>query len=162
MLLRRYMPLLLAAVLLLPAPVLTGCSSHVGGSDYKASQAQQSYSAYMATVVSIQPVTIHGDTSSRQTLGGILGAVAGGLVGSTIGSGAGSTLAAAGGSLLGGVAGAGAGALTAQEQGLQIVLNDDNGNTEIVVQGAEPPLQPGQRVTVIVGADGSRRVVPAY
>ena len=67
-----------------------------------------------------------------------------------------------GGGLLGGAAGVGAGTLTSRETGLQITLRDDYGSEEVVVQGAEPALQPGQRVRVIVGADGSRRVEPVY
>ena len=158
---RKHTALALAA-LLLSFPAMGGCSSNVGGYDYKAGQAQQSYSVHQATVVGVQPVTIHGDTRDQQTLGGFIGAVAGAALGSTIGGGGGRTLAAVGGGLLGGAAGAGAGTLTSRETGLQITLRDDYGNEEIVVQGAEPALQPGQRVRVIVGADGSRRVEPAY
>jgi outer membrane lipoprotein SlyB len=159
---RRHAALALAAMLAFLAPALTGCSSNVGGHDYKAADAQRSYSVHQGTVVSVQPVTIHGDTRDQQTLGGIIGAVAGGVIGSTIGGGSGRTLSSLGGALLGGAAGAGAGTLTSRETGLQIILRDDHGNEEVVVQGAEPAIQPGQRVRVIVGADGSRRVEPAY
>ena len=108
-------------------------------------------------MVGVQPVTIHGDTRDQQTLGGLIGAVAGAALGSTLGGGTGRTLSAIGGGLLGGAAGAGAGTLTSRETGLQITVRDDYGNEEIIVQGASPALQPGQRVRVIVGADGSRR-----
>ena len=64
--------------------------------------------------------------------------------------------------LVGGALGVGAGSLAAQETGQQITLRYDDGHEELVVQGAEPPLQAGQRVRVIIGADGSRRVEPAY
>ena len=159
---RRYAALVPAVMLVLLCPAFTGCSSNVGGYDYKAADAQRSYSAHQGTVVSVQPVTIHGDTRDQQTLGGIVGAVAGGVIGSTIGSGTGRTFSSLGGALLGGAAGAGAGTLTSRETGLQIILRDDYGNEEVVVQGAEPAIQPGMRVRVIVGADGSRRVEPAY
>ena len=153
--------LALCSILLFSFPVMTGCSSGTGGYDYRADQVQQAYSAHWGTVVSVQPVTIHGDSRGRQSLGGILGAVAGAALGSTIGGGTGSTLSAVGGGLLGGAAGAGAGALSSRETGLQITVHDDYGNEEIIVQGAKPAVQPGQRVRIIVGTDGSRRVEPA-
>lgn len=158
----RHTALALTAALLLSLPAMTGCSSNVGGYDYRADQAQQSYSVHQATVVSVQPVTIHGDTRDQQSLGGFLGSAVGMLVGSTIGGGSGHALGAAGGALIGGAAGVGAGTLTSRETGLQITLRDDYGNEEIVVQGAEPALQPGQRVRVVVGKDGTRRVTPIY
>jgi outer membrane lipoprotein SlyB len=158
----RHMAIALSAALMFTLPTLTGCSSHVGGYDYRADQAQSAYSVHQATVVSVHTVTIHGDTRDQQALGGIIGAIAGAAIGSTIGSGTGQVLSSVGGGLLGGAAGVGAGTLTSRETGLQITLRDDYGNEEVVVQGAEPALQPGQRVRVIVGADGSRRVEPAY
>lgn len=159
---RRHTARVLSAALLLLLPAMAGCSSNVGGYDYKAGQAQQAYSAHQAIVVSVQAVSIHGDTRSHQTLGGFLGSAVGMLVGSTIGGGSGHALGAAGGALVGGAAGVGAGTLTSRETGLQITLRDDYGNEEIVVQGATPALQPGQRVRVIVGADGTRRVETVY
>ncbi len=149
-------------LLLFALPASSGCSSNKGGYDYRASEVQQAYSVSYASVTDVRSVTIHGDKSSHQTLGGLLGSVAGGFLGSTIGSGTGRTLSSVGGALLGAAAGAGAGTLTAQETGLQITLRYDDGHEEIVVQGAEPPIQPGQRVRIIIGADGSRRVEPAY
>lgn len=159
---RRYSALALAAMLALSLPAVSGCSSRTGGYDYSAAEARQAYSVHHATVIRVQPVTIHGDSSTQQSLGGVLGSVAGGFIGSTIGSGTGRTLAAVGGALLGGTLGVGAGSLAAQETGQQITLRYDDGHEELVVQGAEPPLQAGQPVRVIIGADGSRRVEPAY
>ena len=154
---RRYSALALAAVLALSLPVVSGCSSRTGGYDYSAAEARQAYSVHQAAVVEVRPVTIHGDASTQQSLGGVIGSVAGGFIGSTIGGGAGRTLSSVGGAL-----GVGAGSLAAQETGQQITLRYDDGHEELVVQGAEPPLQAGQRVRVIIGADGSRRVEPAY
>ena len=148
--------------LLIALPAASGCSSNKGGYDYRAGEVQQAYSVSYATATDVRIVTIHGDKSAHQTTGGLIGSVAGGFLGSTIGRGAGRTLASVGGALLGAAAGAGAGAVTSQEDGLQISLRYDDGHEEIVVQGAEPPIQPGQRVRIISGADGSRRVEPAY
>ena len=71
-------------------------------------------------------------------------------------------LATVGGALLGGAAGVGAGDLASRQTGLQITVRYDNGSEEVIVQGKDPYIAPGQRVRIIVGADGSRRVEPEY
>ena len=161
MFLRKHAALVLT-FLLIVLPAVSGCSSNKGGYDSRAGEVQQVYSVSYATATDVRIVTIHGDKSSHQTIGGLIGSVAGGFLGSTIGSGTGRTLSSVGGALLGAAAGAGAGAVTSKEDGLQITLRYDDGHEEIVVQGAEPSIQPGQRVRIIIGADDSRRVEPAY
>ena len=60
-------------------------------------------------------------------------------------------------------AGAGAGNLASRQTGLQITVRYDNGGAEeVIVQGSDPYITPGQRVRVIVSPTGSRRVEPAY
>ena len=59
-------------------------------------------------------------------------------------------------------AGAGAGNLASQQTGLQITVRYDNGSEEVIVQGKEPYITPGQRVRIVVGANGTRRVEPEY
>ena len=153
-------PLFLAALLAV-FPALSGCSSQYGGYDYEGHEVRQAHQVHQAIVVSVETVRINSDTSGRQSLGGLIGAIAGGVAGSTIGHGTGRTLASLGGALLGGAAGAGAGHLSAQQSGLQITIRYQDGAEELIVQGMEPNLQPGQRVRVITGQDGSRRVIPA-
>lgn len=159
---RKPATLLLAALLAVALPVLPGCGPHLGGHDYDASEARQSNSVYYATAISVQEVSINSDSGTRQAAGGLLGAIAGGVIGSTIGGGSGRTLSTLGGALLGGAAGVGAGELTSRQTGLQITVRYDNGSEEVIVQGKDPYINPGQRVRIIVGADGSRRVVPQY
>ncbi len=159
---RKPAALVLAATVTFALPALSGCGPHVGGYDYNAGEARQSYSVYHATATHVQEVNINSSSSSRQTIGAVIGAVAGGVIGSTIGSGSGQTLATVGGALLGGAAGAGAGDLASRQTGLQITVRYDNGGEEVIVQGRDPYITPGQRVRIVVGADGSRRVEPEY
>ncbi len=159
---RKPAALFLAVLMTAALPVLPGCGPHLGGYDYNASEARQSHSVYHATAVTVQEVNINSNSSSRQTAGGLIGAIAGGVIGSTIGSGSGRTLATVGGALLGGAAGVGAGDLASRQTGLQITVRYDNGSEEVIVQGKDPYIAPGQRVRIIVGADGSRRVEPEY
>lgn len=159
---RKPAALVLAAVMMVALPALSGCGPHLGGYDYNASEARQSSSVYHATAVSVQEVNINSNSSTRQAAGGVIGAIAGGVIGSTIGSGSGNTLATLGGALLGGAAGVGAGDLASRQTGLQITVRYDNGGEEVIVQGKDPYISAGQRVRIIVGADGNRRVVPEY
>ena len=155
--------LILTVIMATALPALPGCGPHLGGYDYNAGEARQANSIYYGTAVKVQEVNINSQSSGRQTVGALIGAVAGGVIGSTIGSGSGRTLATVGGALLGGAAGAGAGELTARQTGLQITVRYDKGDgEEVIVQGNDPYITPGQRVRVIVSPTGSRRVEPAY
>ena len=159
---RKPAALLLGAVLAVTLPVLPGCGPQLGGYDYNAGEARQSHTVYRATATEVREVTINSGSSSKQTAGGLISAIAGGVIGSTIGSGSGRTLATVGGALLGGAAGVGAGNLASQQTGLQITVRYDNGSEEVIVQGKDPYITPGQRVRIVVGANGNRRVEPEY
>ena len=159
---RKPAALILAATVAFALPAISGCGPHVGGYDYNAGEARQSFTVYRATATEVREVNINSGASSKQTVGGVIGAIAGGVIGSTIGSGSGRTLATVGGALLGGAAGAGAGNLASQQTGLQITVRYDNGSDEVIVQGKDPYITPGQRVRIVVGANGTRRVEPEY
>lgn len=159
---RKPAALVLAAIMVTALPALSGCGPHVGGYDYNASETRQSNTVYRATATAVREVNINSNSSTNQTAGGLIGAIAGGVIGSTIGSGSGRTLATVGGALLGGAAGVGAGNLASQQTGLQITLRYDNGSEEVIVQGKDPYITPGQRVRVVVGANGTRRVEPEF
>ena len=133
---RKPAALVLAAAMLVALPALPGCGPHLGGYDYNAGEARQSNSLYHGTAVTVQEVNINSNSSSRQTAGGLIGAIAGGVIG--------------------------AGDLASRQTGLQITVRYDNGSEEVIVQGKDPYIAPGQRVRIIVGADGSRRVEPEY
>lgn len=159
---RTPMAFFLAMVLALALPALPGCGPYMGGYDYNAGEARQTFNVYYGTATAVQEVTINSKSDTKQTVGAVIGAVAGGVVGSTIGSGSGRTLATVAGSLLGGAAGAGAGNLASRQTGLQITVRYDGSNAEeVIVQGKEPAIAPGQRVRILVGETGSRRVEPA-
>ncbi|MGN1038611.1 MAG: glycine zipper 2TM domain-containing protein [Mailhella sp.] len=155
-----FSPALALSVAILLALPLSGCGPSLGGYDYNAGEARQAYSVYRATVTDVREITLNSSSSSNQGVGALIGAVAGGVIGNTIGGGSGRQLATVGGALLGGATGAGAGYLASQQTGLQITVQADNGSEEIIVQGKNPPIMAGQRVRIVVGANGSRRVEP--
>ena len=92
---------LLAAAMVATLPVLPGCGPHLGGYDYNAGEARQSFSVYYGTATNVQEVNINSQSDTKQTVGAVIGAVAGGVIGSTIGSGSGRTLATVGVAFMG-------------------------------------------------------------
>lgn len=133
-----------------------GCGTSRSGNVYTSDQALKAHTFVAGTVQSVKSVTI--ESGREPAAGTVIGGVAGGVVGSTIGSGAGRTIATVAGAL----AGAGAGAMTEKElntkPALEIVVLQDDGQNIIVVQEADVPIAPGDRVRVITSADGTTRI----
>ena len=151
----------MAAAMIISLPLLSGCGKNLGGYDYDESDARMSSTAYPATAINVSRVRINSENrQGNQTMGAAIGGVIGGVIGSTMGHHAGRTLATLGGAALGAAAGAGAGELASHQTGLQITVQYDDGAQEVIVQGTDPAIYAGQRVTVIVSPDNERRVVP--
>jgi len=134
---------------------LTGCVSSRSSEVYSRDQARQAHTVEAGTVESVKEVLIEG---TQTPVGAAAGGVAGGVLGSTIGSGSGRTLATVGGALLGAAGGAAAEEGLTRKQGLEIVVKKDGGETIVVVQEADVPIYPGDRVRILRGPDGTTRV----
>ena len=149
---------LMAVCMAMPL-LLSGCAPRVGGSDYSATGVRAVQTVLPGTVQSVRVVRIENDESVGTVVGTVGGAVVGGVLGSMIGGGRGQTLATVGGAVLGAGAGhAGSRALQAQD-GFEITVRLDRGDTIAVTQGADMVFSPGQRVQVISGG-GTARVTP--
>lgn len=142
-------------VALLVSSVMVGCASSMSGSAYPRAQARQSQQVQYGTVENVRPVLIEG---TKNNVGTVAGAALGGLAGSNIGQGKGQIAGAIGGVLLGGLAGATVEEGVTRRQGLEIVVRLDNGRTMAVVQEADEPFNPGERVRLVTGYDGTARV----
>jgi outer membrane lipoprotein SlyB len=135
---------------------LAACTSSTN-STYSSQDVGVPIETSTATVVSSRVVDIKGEFSAvGPAVGGIAGAATGGV---TIGSGSGSTLAA----VLGGLLGAGAGYLAEQRfksrEGIEYVLQMDDGRTITMVENREAeeqPLPDGTPVLVQIGSHYSR------
>ena len=148
-----------AAFALVPALSLAGCA-HPSGSTYQAGDVGRTIETAQGSVVSSRAVEISGDTNA-------VGPLAGGAAGA-----AGSALAFSGGgntgliAVLGGLIGAGIGYLSQQQlnnrEGIEYVLEMDDGRTVTLVQnraGDEVPLADGTPVLVQVSGQYTR-VIP--
>jgi outer membrane lipoprotein SlyB len=144
------------AFALVPALSLAGCA-HPSGSTYQAGDVGRTIETAQGSVVSSRPVSISGDVNA-------VGPLAGGAAGA-----AGSALAFSGGgntgliAVLGGLIGAGIGYLSQQQlnnrEGIEYVLEMDDGRTVTLVQNRaddEVPLADGTPVLVQVSGQYTR------
>ena len=141
------------ALLLVAALVLAGCA-HPSGTTYEAGDVGRTIETTQGSVVSSRTVKIAGESNA-------VGPVAGGALGA-----AGSALAFQGSGLvavIGGVLGAGIGYLTQQQlnnrEGIEYVLQMDDGRTVTLVQNRasdEAPLPDGTPVLVQVSGQYTR------
>jgi outer membrane lipoprotein SlyB len=136
--------------------VLAGCTTS-NSNTYSADDIGVPMDTNQATVVSSRVVEIKGDPGPIGPLAG--GAAGATIAGVSIGSGSGSTIAA----VLGGLLGAGAGYFAERQmssgEGIEYVLETDDGRTITLVQNREPeeePIPDGTPVLVQVGSRYSR------
>ena len=143
------------AVLLFIAFFMIGCAESRSGKVYSRDEARKSLAVRYGTVVAIHQATIEG---TKTAAGPVLGGAAGAAAGSTIGGGSGKTVA----TVLGGIAGTLGGAAieegVTRQDGLEITVQMDSGETLIVVQEADVIFHVGDRIRVIKGSDGTTRV----
>lgn len=153
---KKYLPILsLSAVL-----TLSGCvdayNSLPSEQVYNANQIGQAQTTYFATLLSVKPVIIQGDTSP---LVDVAATALGALAGAQIGGGSGKVA----GAIVGGLA-AGYGADTAtgqlnKTQGVQLTVKLDSGRVLTFVQKGNPNnFKVGQRVQLIESYDGTFKV----
>lgn len=150
--------LALTAIVVASAVLIAGCAGQSASSSvYTYGQAQNEQVVRLGTVQSVRYVTIQSDEASG--FGAASGAALGGVAGSTIGGGRGNVLATIGGVILGGLAGNAIENQTGKKQGLEIIVQMDNGETRAIAQEADVMFTAGQRVRVLSG-NGPSRVTP--
>ena len=133
--------------------VISGCASSLSGSTYSRDQARQVQTVREGTVVDVRPVNIEGTKSG---VGAISGGVLGGAVGQTIGGGTGRILATGVGAVGGAIAGSVVEEGVTRQEGLEITVELDSGETIAIVQAADEYFGIGDRVKLLHGPDGAR------
>lgn len=147
------------AILVVLAVVVAGCTTS-SSNTYSAQDIGVPLDTSTATVVSSRVVEFKGEPG---VIGPAAGGAAGGVIaGASIGSGSGSTIAA----VLGALLGAGAGYLTEQQlqsgEGIEYVLEMEDGRTVTLVQNREAEEEPLANGTEVLVQSGSRytRIMP--
>ncbi len=134
---------------------IAGCASSKSGQVYTRDEARKVQTVETGTVESVRQVIIEG---TKTPIGTIAGGVTGGVLGSTVGSGSGRRIATVLGALAGSAAGTVAEEGITRKQGLEIVVEKDDGKTIVVVQEADVMFSAGDRVRLIRSPDGNTRV----
>ena len=145
----------LHGALLATLTVISGCTTPSSGTVYSRNEARTAWSVVQGRVADIKPVQIEGNRS-------VLGTAGGGYVGYELGrravDGSGRDLAGAVGAVAGAVAGQAVEERATRQNGLQITVDLDRGETIAVVQAADVAFEPGERVKVLRRGDGAARV----
>jgi outer membrane lipoprotein SlyB len=142
----------IAAAALLATAALAGCATS-GPADYSYREARGVESVSYGRVESVRPVKLNED---HAPVGTIAGAAIGGIAGSTLGHGSGGALGTVLGALGGGLAGNAIEHKATQQDGEEIIVRLDNGQTIAVVQGGFQDFAAGQRVRVLSGSQRTR------
>lgn len=145
-----------ALIALLLAIAVGGCASNLSGESYSRDEARTPQQVQYATVEQVRLVKIEG---TKTPIGAGAGAVIGGVAGSTAGGGRGSAVAAAVGTVAGGLLGAAAEEGITREQGVEVTVRYDNGQTVAIVQAAskDETFRIGDKVRVLT-VNGNTRV----
>ena len=132
--------------------LLAGCASD-GSHDYVQSEARAVQTVDYGTVQSVREVKIKGDNA---VVGTVTGAAIGGLLGNQIGHGGGRAAATVIGAVGGGIAGNAIERTVTAQDGQEVVVRLDSGNTIAVVQPGMQSFSIGERVRVLTGPKGTR------
>lgn len=141
------------AAALFTALVLTGCASSKSGGAYTRDQTRQEMHVRLGVVESVREVTMEGTKSGAGTFAG---AAVGGVAGSNVGGGKGQIVGAILGAVAGGVAGSAIEDNVTKKNALEITVKLDNGQLIAVVQEADEPFHPGEKVRILSGSGATR------
>ena len=131
------------------------CASSRSGRVYTRDQARVTHSVYYGTVLKVDAVTIEGTQSGA---GAVLGGALGAAAGQTIGDGTGRVLGAVAGGVAGALGGSAVEKKVTTQDGLEIMVELDNGEIIAVVQEKDDEYAVGDRVRILKGSDGTTRV----
>jgi outer membrane lipoprotein SlyB len=134
---------------ILAAAVLGGCAHPPRGSDYFAYEAGREQSVRYGVVESVREVRLQAPATG---VGGATGAMIGSIAGSHAGSSYhGNAAGFVIGALLGALVGSEVERSANEQPGLELTVMLDSDRVIVVVQDAEEPFRPGDRVRVLSG-----------
>ena len=139
--------------ILLVALLSLGAACASGPNDYSASEARVVQTVAYGTVESVRAVRI---TEDKPFVGTVTGAALGGLLGNQIGHGGGRAAATVIGAVGGGIAGNAVERHVTAQDGQEVVVRLESGNTIAVVQPGMQNFSIGERVRVLTGPKGTR------
>ena len=145
------------ALALLALLAAAACSPTYSPDDYATRAVQQTNRVDQGVIVGQRRVMV----TAEGTTGAAAGAAAGGIVGAqTPGGNMASAIGGVGGALIGGLLGTATERVAGDTTAVEYIVRKENGDLLSVVQRDRVPLQVGERVLVIGGAQA--RIVPDY
>lgn len=151
MALRSFVSMLIVAV------ISSGCAYSSSSQSYSRYQTRMAHRVEYGEVVNTRDVAIEGEESFIGAWGG---AEIGRAIGSTVDDPDTRRIARAVGGIAGAVASRAIERKITEEAGLEITVRLDSNATLAVVQAKDVEFDPGERVRVLYGADGTARVTP--
>ncbi len=136
-----------AVVLMAIVMMSAGCAT-TGEVVRPGEQTQREQIVRTGVVENVREVTIE-NARPNTGAGSAIGAVVGGVVGSQVGQGRGSIVSSVIGAVFGGLAGHAAEQHGGRQAGIEIAIKLDDGRAISIVQAADEPFRPGDRVRVI-------------
>jgi outer membrane lipoprotein SlyB len=134
--------------------VVAGCATPSNSNQvYYSGQTQREQIVRFGVIESVRQVTIQRPDTGVGTLGG---AAVGGVAGSAIGAGRGSIVGAIVGAVAGGVAGNAIENSADRRPGYELTVRLDDGEMRAIVQDADEPFSPGDRVRILSRGGVSR------
>lgn len=141
--------------------LLSGCAHHISSNVYSEEAVAGPSVAYRGVIVSVRQVCVeNSETLNDNAAGMIAGGVVGGIIGNQIGRGSGNAVATAAGALLGVAVGASAEQSLSRQGAYEYVVELDNEELRVVIQGMDTVLWPGQPVLMMVSQWGRPRLIP--
>ena len=144
-----------AALALATVALICACTTPSSGRIYSREEARTAWTVVEGRVSDVRQVQIEGNRSVLGTAGG---GYVGYELGRTLGSGRGRDLAGAVGAVAGAATGQVVEERVTRQNGLQITIDLDRGESIAVVQAADVAFTPGERVKVLRRGDGAARV----
>lgn len=139
------------------ALAVSGCARDLSPDVYSRDEVGSKVDIQPGRIISVRDVKIEG---TRSGVGAVAGAAAGGVGGSYAGKGRGGIIGAIAGAVVGGLIGAAAEGAVSSSDGVEYLVELDDGETVAVVQPkGDAPLKPGDSALLVYG--DHIRVVPA-
>ena len=143
------------ALALATLSLFCACTTPSSGTIYSRDEARTAWTVVQGRVSDVKAVQIEGNRSVLGTAGG---GYVGYELGRTLGSGRGRDLAGAVGAVAGAATGQAVEERVTRQNGLQITIDLDRGESIAVVQAADVAFAAGERVKVLRRGDGAARV----
>ena len=151
---KSYQSIMFFAAIAALAIIGTGCGPSFAGDSYSRGEARSGQRVRFAVITEIAWVEIEGTSG---TAGAIGGGLLGGIAGHSIGGGHGKALATVAGAGAGALAGSAIESAVTKKKALEIMVEFENGKSEVIVQEpGKDQFYVGQQVRVVGNGETAR------